>query len=92
VEEQDGFAIGTVEDTGIGISPEEQDRLFMEFYRSPRVKDMKIKGTGLGLSLVKRIIEGYQGSISVQSEINKGSRFRFRIPVAKPAAMNRQES
>jgi two-component system phosphate regulon sensor histidine kinase PhoR len=92
LEEQDGFAIGTVEDTGIGISPEEQDRLFMEFYRSPRAKDMKIIGTGLGLALVKRIIDGYHGTISVESAINKGSRFRFRIPVAGTAMANRSES
>ena len=85
VEEREGFATGTVEDTGIGIGTEEQDRIFMEFYRSPRAKDMEIQGTGLGLALVKRIIEGYQGTITVESAIGKGSRFRFRIPVAQGA-------
>ncbi len=83
LEERDGWAMGTVEDTGIGVSPDEQDRIFMEFYRSPRAKEMETRGTGLGLALVKRIIDGYGGSITVDSSVNRGSRFRFRLPVAK---------
>jgi signal transduction histidine kinase len=88
VEEREGFAIGTVEDTGIGIGPDEQERVFMEFYRSPRAKDIEVKGTGLGLALVKRIIDGYHGTVVVESALNKGSRFRFMIPVANTAVTN----
>lgn len=88
VEEREGFAIGTVEDTGIGIAPDEQDRVFLEFYRSPQAKAMDVRGTGLGLALVKRIIDGYGGTVAVESAINRGSRFRFRLPVANTAVTN----
>ena len=80
--EQDGWAVGTVEDTGIGISPEDQDRVFEEFYRTPQAKKVEPLGTGLGLALVKRIVEGHGGDITIESELGRGSRFTFRLPVA----------
>jgi len=83
LEEQDGWAIGTVEDTGIGIAAEDRPRIFDEFYRTPQAKEMEARGTGLGLSLVKRIVEGLGGTIEVQSEPGQGSRFTFRLPVAE---------
>ena len=79
--EQEGRAIGTVEDTGIGIALEDHVRIFEEFYRTPQAKELEPHGTGLGLPLVKRIVEGYGGTIEVESELGKGSRFTFRLPL-----------
>ncbi len=76
----EGWAIGTVEDTGIGIAPEDQDHIFEEFYRTPQAKEVEARGTGLGLPLVKRIVEGLGGEIEVTSEVGRGSRFSFRLP------------
>jgi signal transduction histidine kinase len=86
LDEQDGWAIGMVEDTGFGISPEDQARIFEEFYRTPQAKELAPHGTGLGLPLVKNIVEAHGGSIGVESEIGKGSRFTFRLPTADAAA------
>jgi two-component system sensor histidine kinase/response regulator len=82
LEEQDGWAVGTVEDTGIGIAPEDQARIFEEFYRTPQAKAAQPRGTGLGLPLVRRIVEGHGGTIAVESQLRQGSRFTFRLPVA----------
>ncbi|MCS7283378.1 MAG: hybrid sensor histidine kinase/response regulator [Anaerolineae bacterium] len=82
LEEQDRWAIGTVEDTGIGIAPQDRERIFEEFYRTPQAKEVAPRGTGLGLPLVKQIVETHGGSITVESEVGKGSRFVFRLPVS----------
>ena len=79
--EAGGWAVGTVKDTGIGMSAKEQELIFHEFYRAPRAKEMERHGTGLGLSFVKRIIDGYDGSITVESETGRGSAFKFRLPL-----------
>jgi two-component system phosphate regulon sensor histidine kinase PhoR len=79
--ETGGWAVGTVIDTGIGMSVKEQELIFHEFYRAPRAKEMERHGTGLGLSFVKRIIGGYGGSITVESETGRGSAFGFRLPL-----------
>lgn len=86
LEEQDGWAVGMVEDTGIGIAPEDQARIFEEFYRAPQAKEVEPRGTGLGLSLVKRVVEGHGGTIAVESQLGQGSRFTFRLPVAPTGA------
>lgn len=85
LEEQDGWAVGTVEDTGIGIAPQDLGRIFEEFYRTPQAKEIAPRGTGLGLPLVKQIVEGHGGSIAVESEVGRGSRFVFRLPVSVEA-------
>lgn len=79
--ELDEWAIGTVEDTGIGIALEDQARIFQEFYRTSQAKELEPHGTGLGLSLVKRIVEGHGGTIEMVSDLGRGSRFTFRLPV-----------
>ncbi|MEK7735492.1 MAG: ATP-binding protein, partial [Nitrospirota bacterium] len=73
----------SVTDTGIGISSEDQKRLFQPFqqFESPLTK--KYEGTGLGLSISKKIVELHGGRIWVESEEGKGSRFIFVIPVRK---------
>jgi len=82
LDQDEEWAVGTVEDTGIGISPEEQLLIFHEFYRTRGAKNMERRGTGLGLALVKRIVEGYRGRIEVVSAPGKGSCFRFTFPLA----------
>jgi signal transduction histidine kinase len=74
---------GSVEDTGIGISPEDQTKIFDEFYRTKTAKEMVSGGTGLGLAIVKRIVETYGGMLSLESEVGKGSRFEFTLPLAQ---------
>ena len=87
LEEDEAWVIGAVEDSGIGISPQELPLVFHEFYRTEEAKKTGVRGTGLGLPLVKRIVEGYGGSLEVQSEVGKGSLFRFKLPlVAAPSS------
>ena len=68
-----------VEDNGIGISPEQQGKLFMAFEQAERGTTRKFGGTGLGLVITKRIVELMGGMIWVESELTKGSRFIFTI-------------
>lgn len=75
------YATVSVRDTGIGLSAEDRDRVFEEFYRVRSEQTHGITGTGLGLSLVKRLVEQHQGSISVESEPGKGSAFTVRLPI-----------
>ena len=92
LEKDEVWAIGSVEDSGIGISSHEVPLIFHEFYRSPEAKKMGVRGTGLGLPLVKKIVEGYSGTVEVKSTVGEGSLFRFRLPLAKPPARQEQES
>ena len=62
-------------DTGIGISEQDRQRLFQPFVRIKNKKTQDIRGTGLGLAIVKKLVELYQGSISVKSEPGKGTSF-----------------
>ena len=72
--------IASVEDTGIGISEENQKRLFDTFERFDHEKNHNIEGTGLGLSITKQLVDLMQGEIGVYSELGKGSLFYVEIP------------
>jgi len=71
----------TVEDTGIGIKPEDMPRLFKEFSQLESPYEKKYEGTGLGLALTKRLVELHGGTIWAESEWGKGSKFKVVIPV-----------
>ena len=72
-----------VEDTGIGIAPDDQTRIFEEFRQVGRERSRE--GTGLGLTLTKRFIELHGGRIWVESTPGKGSTFSFTLPIRRPA-------
>jgi signal transduction histidine kinase len=75
-----GYVIGEVRDTGIGIPPDQQEKLFSEFFRAKNAKEMGIPGTGLGLAIIMRIVEGMGGGVTVESELGCGSTFKFTLP------------
>ncbi len=75
-------------DTGIGITPEEQRSIFVEFYRTPQAKQIKPNGNGLGLSIVKRLLEEMHGSIGVRSVgKGQGSSFSVTLPADRAHAV-----
>lgn len=80
IEETDDVIQFSVEDTGIGIPPQDMSKVFQEFFRADNALDQKIKGSGLGLSLVKKIVEAHKGKIWFNSELGKGTRFTFTLP------------
>lgn len=70
-----------IKDTGIGIKPEEKEKLFNEFFRAKNEKTRGISGTGLGLTIVKRIVDSYHGKVEVESEYNNGTTFIINLPI-----------
>ena len=74
----------TCSDEGLGISTDDQQQLFTEFFRSTNPEALVRPGTGLGLTIVKRIVERHDGQIEVESKLGVGSTFRMRLP-ALPA-------
>lgn len=70
-----------VSDTGIGIRPEDQERMFVEFSQLNSSNGKKYEGTGLGLALSKRLVEAHTGRIWLESEFNEGSTFHVLLPL-----------
>jgi PAS domain S-box-containing protein len=77
----------SVTDTGVGVPPDDLPHLFQPFHRGGNVTKQAIEGTGLGLSIAKALIEAHQGSIGVESELDKGSTFWFSLPLVAPASV-----
>jgi PAS domain S-box-containing protein len=71
-----------VQDTGIGIAPSDQERVFERFFRAQGARDGRVPGTGLGLAIVKEIVELHDGQIQVQSELGQGSTFKVWLPLS----------
>ena len=79
-------AVIEVEDTGIGIEPAHQRRIFERFYRVDKARSRELGGTGLGLSIVRHIALTHGGSVAVDSEVGVGTTFRLTLPLApRPA-------
>ncbi len=72
-----------VRDNGIGINPEDQQKIFQKFFRSEDPKAREVSGTGLGLNITKSLVEMQGGRIWFESEFRKGTTFHFTIPVAE---------
>lgn len=81
LDQEDQLAILTVEDSGIGISPQYQQRIFERFYRVDKARSRELGGTGLGLSIVKNIAEQHGGSVSLRSQPGVGSTFVVTLPI-----------
>jgi signal transduction histidine kinase len=79
--EDDGIEIA-IQDTGMGIDPDDLNHLFERFYRSPNVTDLGIPGTGLGLSIVQEIVELHRGSVRAESQKGVGSTFIVWLPAS----------
>ena len=79
----DGLVEISVSDTGIGIAPEDQPKIFEEFRQVGSDYAHKTEGTGLGLTLAKKFVELHGGRIWVESEVGKGSRFIFTLPISQ---------
>jgi two-component system heavy metal sensor histidine kinase CusS len=76
----------TVRDTGVGIPPADQPRLFERFFRGERShrRDLPTRGTGLGLSICEAVVKAHGGTIEVASELGSGSTFTVTLPLAAP--------
>ena len=83
VSSQGAGAVLTVRDTGIGIPPEYQSRVFERFFRVDKSRSKASGGTGLGLSIVKHIVQYHHGTIDLQSEVGKGTVISVTLPQAR---------
>lgn len=77
----DGFVAVSVQDTGVGISIENQSKIFDRFFRAEDTDIQQIPGTGLGLAIVRSLVEMHGGLITVNSVIGAGSTFTFTLPI-----------
>ena len=78
----DGSVVLRVEDTGIGIPSKDLPRVFERFYRVDRARSRETGGTGLGLAIVRHVAENHGGTVTVRSELGRGSVFEVRLPAS----------
>ena len=79
-ERQEGRIVIHVRDTGIGIPPEQMDHLFDPFWQAEEATTRRVGGTGLGLPVARRLTHLLGGTLSVESEVGRGSTFTVSIP------------
>ena len=72
--------IVTVQDTGIGIAPQDKERIFERFYRVDKARSRELGGTGLGLAIVRHIVLAHKGRLEVESQLGRGTTFRLIFP------------
>lgn len=80
--QMEGNVIFSVSDTGIGIAPEDRERIFEDFVQVESSVQRRVKGTGLGLPLSRKLAELVGGSVSVKSELGRGSTFTLSVPIS----------
>lgn len=80
ISQLDKWALFSISDTGIGISPKYQSRVFERFYRIDKSRSKRINGTGLGLSIVKHIVQYHYGKVNISSEENVGTTIKINFP------------
>ena len=80
----DDYIEFSVTDSGIGIPADEMSKLFEPFERTNRAKQLGIEGTGLGLPISRYLVEAHKGTMSVVTEVGRGSRFSFTLPLQQP--------
>jgi two-component system, OmpR family, phosphate regulon sensor histidine kinase PhoR len=83
-ESQNGHAAVHIEDSGVGIAAPDLPRVFERLYRADKSRSRRTEGTGLGLAIVKHLVQAHGGEITVKSELGRGSRFTFTLPLVAP--------
>lgn len=89
---QDNRVCLIVQDTGVGIEPQDLPHVFERFYRGRNVRQSGIPGTGLGLAIVKEIVNLHDGTIEIESVVGKGTSFRIWLPVISPGSSADRDS
>jgi signal transduction histidine kinase len=84
---RNGHVALEVKDSGIGISDVDREQIFDRFFRARGASKSAVTGTGLGLAITKAIVDAHGGSISVDSEVGRGTSFRIRLPAGVPEAV-----
>jgi signal transduction histidine kinase len=85
VERENGAVVLRVRDTGVGIPTKDLDRIFERFFRVDRARSRETGGTGLGLAIVRHVAENHGGSVTVESELGRGTTITVHIPAATAA-------
>ncbi|NLY46670.1 MAG: hypothetical protein GX053_11910 [Tissierella sp.] len=80
VYDMDNIIEVTVKDTGIGIEKDQLDKMFLRYYQADKSLTRNAEGSGIGLSLTKSMVELHGGTIDIESEIGKGTKFIIKLP------------